>query len=152
MKKNVLILILSVFFLSCSSDDDDTTSTTPIDSYLIGKGDLSGTGAEGVEFQKRVISDNETWMTLIDKMDSVNDVSSNFSEKDVDFSKYMIIVYIGDVNSSGGGSNYEVSIYSDSQSIFVEMTQDISENTTTALSQPFYLAKIDKSEKEVVFK
>jgi len=79
MKKNILIILLSIFVLGCSSDDDNPEMTN-IESTLIAKDNLYGNGMEGITQQNLIISDQTAWNDLIAQMNSVNNVSDNFTE------------------------------------------------------------------------
>ncbi len=58
-----------------------------METTLIAKENLHGNGAEGISEQNLIISDQTTWNDLITQMNSVNNVSDNFTETDIDFSE-----------------------------------------------------------------
>lgn len=90
MKKSILIILVSIFTLSCNSDDKDS-GLANVETTLIAKDNLYRNGAEGINEQNMVITDQNAWNDLISQMDSANTVSDHFSETDIDFSQYQII-------------------------------------------------------------
>ena len=100
MKKNVLIILLSIFILSCNSNNDNPQITN-IEFTTISKSTLMGDGKEGIIQQNMVITNQNLWNDLITKMNSVNNVSSHFSETDIDFSKYKIMAIFYNIMHQG---------------------------------------------------
>ena len=150
MKKNVLIVLLSIFIFSCNNDDDNSKITT-IESTLIAKGNLYGNGAEGIVEQKMVILDQSTWNDFIIQMNSVNNVSDDFSETDIDFSKYKIIAVFNEIKGNGGYS-IGLNIVSNSQNIVVSITDLVpGGNATTVITQPYHIVKIPIIDLPIIF-
>lgn len=150
MKNKILIILLSIFVLSCNSDDSNS-GTINIESTLIAKESLFGNGEEGINEQNLVISDTNTWNDLISQMNSVNNVSENFSEIDIDFSEYKVIAIFDDVKPNGGYS-LDVNIVSNSENIIVNTILSQPEgNATTVITQPFIIVKISNSELPIIF-
>jgi len=150
MKKNVLIILLSIFFLSCNTDDNNSEMTN-VESTLIAKDNLFGNGDEGIVEQNMVITDQSTWNDLITQMNSVNNVSDNFSETDIDFSEYKVIAVFDEIKGNGGHS-LELSINSNSENIIVSITDLGPEgNAITVMTQPFHIVKIPTSDLPVIF-
>ncbi len=150
MKKNVLIILLSILTLSCNSDNKDPI-ILPIESTLIAKDNLYGNGAEGIAEQNLVITNQSTWNDLITQMNTVNNVSDNFSETDIDFSEYIVIAVFDEIKKSGGYS-LELNITSNSESIIVIVTDLVPEgNATTVITQPFHIVKIPTFDLPIIF-
>ncbi len=150
MKKNVLIILLLTLFISCTSDNDNTGMTN-LESTLIAKENLHGNGAEGISEQNLIISDQTTWNDLITQMNSVNNVSDNFTETDIDFSEYTIIAVFDEIKRNGGHS-LELNIMSNSENIIVNVTDLAPEgNPTTVITQPFHIVKIQNSDLPIIF-
>ena len=148
--KNLLIILLSILIWSCSSDDDNPKMTN-VKSTLIGKGNLYGDGTEGISEQNLIISDQTAWNDLISQMDSVNNVSDNFPETDIDFSEYTIIAVYDEIKANGGHS-LELNIMANSENIIVNITDLVPEgNATTVISQPFHIVKIQNSDLPIIF-
>lgn len=146
MKKNVLIILLSIFVLSCKSE------MVKVESTLIAKDNLYGNGDEGIIKQNLEITDQNTWNNLVSQMNSVNNVSDNFSEIDIDFSQYKIIAIFDEIRGNGGHS-LELNIMSNSENIIVNITDVVPEGiVTTVTTQPFNIVKISNSDLPIIFK
>ena len=121
------------------------------ESSLIAKGNLYGSGAEGIVAQNLIISNQNDWDNLIEQMNSVNKVSDSFSETTIDFSKNSIIAVFDDVKGSGGYS-LELDISSTSENTLVSVSHIAPKgNATTVMTQPFHIVKITKSDLPVIF-
>ena len=151
MMNKLLGIALLLFALNCKSTqpqekiNDETV-------VLIGNGNLYGSGSEGIGKANLVISSKEDWNNLMEKMDAVNDVSSSFSETDIDFSKFRIIAVFDGIKSTGGHS-IALSIIENSDRILVEVLRKSPDGlATSVMTQPYCIAKIPKSDLPVVFK
>lgn len=150
MKKNVIIILLSILVLSCNSDDDNSR-TVNVESTLIAKDALYGNGREGISEQNLVITDQSNWNDLIDQMNTVNIESNNFSETDIDFSEYMVIAVFDEIRESGGYS-MELNITSTPENIIVNVIDITPEgNDTTVIIQPYHIVKISTSDLPIIF-
>ena len=150
MKKKVLIILLSIFILSCNPEDDNS-EMVHIQSTLIAKDNLFGNGDEGIIEHNLIISDQTTWNNLIIQMNSINNVTDNFSETDIDFSEYKIIAVFDEIKGNGGHS-LELDIMSNSENIIVNVTNLAPEgNATTVITQPFHIVKILNSDLPIIF-
>jgi len=148
--KIFLIAILSILALSCNEADDNSNSVT-IESTLIAKDNLYGGGNEGIIEQNLVISDQATWDALMTQMNSVNNVTNTFTETVIDFSEYKIIA-VFDAIKANAGHSIELYITSNSESIFVNVT-DLTPggNAATVITQPFHIVKIQATNLPIVF-
>ena len=150
MKKNVLIILLSIFVFSCNSDDDNSEMVN-IESTLIAKDNLFGNGDEGIIEQNLEITDQKTFDNLISQMNTVNNVSDSFSDIDIDFSQYKVIAIFDEIRENGGHS-LELNIKSNSENIIVNITDVVPEgNATTVITQPFHIVKISNSDLPIIF-
>lgn len=148
--KNALILLLSFLVLSCSSNDNEVPPTE-IETILIAKDNLYGNGAEGIGEQNIIISNQSAWSSLMNQMNSVNNVSDSFSETNIDFSEYKIIAVFDEIKNSGGYS-LELDVTLNSEAIIVSITDIVPEgNVTTIITQPFHIIKITKSNLPILF-
>ncbi len=165
MKKSILFIAVLVTF-SCKSKIDsaekgntnienttmDTSKTELNDTNLIAKGNLYGSGEEGIEAQNLVITNQKDWDELIAQMDSVNKVSTGFSETTIDFSKHSIIAVFDEVKTSGGHS-LELNITTNSENTLVDVNHISPKgNATSVMTQPYYIIKIYKNDLPTVFK
>lgn len=144
-----IILILSVFLAtSCNSDDNATTQTTPINFTEIGKGALFGNGLEGIVQSNMIINNTTDWQNLMNQMNSVNNVTDEFSETNIDFNTYIVIVIFLDVK--GNGWVVEISnIEENTSNVMVSKTE--TEGDNLVITQPFHIVKIPITSKEIVF-
>lgn len=148
--KNIFIILLSILIYSCHSDNYNPKITT-VESTLIAKGNLFGNGTEGITKQNLIISDQTAWNHLVTQMDSVNNVSEDFAETDIDFNKYKIIAVFDDIKGNGGHS-LELNILENSENIIVNITHLVPEgNPLTVITQPFYIVKIRNSNSPIIF-
>ena len=150
MKKNVCIILLSILILSCTSEDYNI-EMVDIESTLIAKDNLFGNGGEGIIEQNLEITNQSMWNNLISQMNSVNNVSDNFSEIDIDFSQYKIIAIFDKIKSKVGHS-LELNIMSNSENIIVNIN-DISPkgNAAAVITQPYHIVKISNSNLPIIF-
>ena len=150
MKKQVLIVLLAILTFSCNSDEDNSSVAT-IESTLIAKSNLFGNGQEGIAQQNMVIRDQSTWESLIAQMNSVSNVTDNFTETDIDFSQYTIIAVFDEIKPNGGHV-LDLNVVSNSGSIVVQITDLVLVGDDTGLiTQPFHIVKIPVSGLPIVF-
>ncbi|MFC0603735.1 protease complex subunit PrcB family protein [Winogradskyella pulchriflava] len=148
--KTFSIFIL-LFALNCKSTQNQEKMQNEA-IVLIGKGNLYGSGDEGFEKQNMVINNTEDWNNVMAKMNSVNNVTNGFSETKIDFSKFTVIAVFDEVKTSGGHS-LELDIKPDSEKILVEIIRKSPDGmATSVMTQPYYIAKIMKSELPIEFK
>jgi hypothetical protein len=151
MKTNIISIVLFLLVLSCKTNVE-SSKMEKVDSFLIAKGNLYGSGAEGLTAQNLVIDNQGDWNSLVNKMDSVNKVSDTFEETKIDFSKFNVIAVFDEVKGSGGYS-LELTINSNSKNRIVNVSRLAPEGSaTTVMTQPFYIVKIAKSKLPIVFK
>jgi hypothetical protein len=146
----VLIFLTTGFFSGC----DGTTTTVPDDTIIpviIGQGSLSGNGAEGFTKQFTAITTETDWENLKTQLNSVNSVTDNFTETDIDFSLYQVIFVIDEIKSNGGWSVDITDITENSNNIVVTVSNLQTGNITSVMTQPFQIVKIPVSNKPVIF-
>ncbi len=149
MNKLFAVLVF-LFALNCKSTENQAKMMKE-DVVLIGKGNLYGSGAEGVEKQNLVISNPQQWKTLLEKLNSVNNVSNSFAETKIDFSKYDVIAVFDTVKTTGGHT-LDIDVKTNSKNTVVEVLRKSPEGmATTAMTQPYYIAKIPKRKLPIVF-
>lgn len=144
----ILILLLA---LNCKSTENQAKMTQE-NIVLIGKGNLHGSGAEGIEKQNLVITSLEDWKGILNKMNSVNKVSNSFSETDIDFSKYTVLAVFDEVKNSGGHS-LNLLMEETKEKILVEVLRKGPDGiATSVMTQPYYIVKLPKRNLPIVFK
>lgn len=151
MKTNLSILIFTFFvgFLtSCNKNDADLNFVA---FKMIGQGDLFGNGNENIIKQNMVISDTKSWNELIDKMNSVNNVSESFTETNIDFQNFSIIAVFDEIKANGGYSIDVIKIMENENNIVVTLDYILKGGNTTIMTQPYHIVKIQKDNKAVIF-
>lgn len=150
IKTLILLSLLFVFGCNCNKTTTDMASKN-IESVLIAKGNLYGSGSEGIEKQNLVITNENDWASLLNQLDGANKVSQNFSETKIDFSKYTIVAIFADVKGSGG-HKIEVGISETPEEKIIKVIQTSpTGNATSVMTQPYYIAKLPKSDLPIIF-
>ena len=111
-------LILCIFLfgvLGCSStiQPSKTLKKEEIVFSTISKGTLFGNGIEVILEEKFTIKNEKQWQVFLNKINSVNNVSSSFSEININFSNHNIICVFDTIRNTGG---YAIEI----ERVFVE--------------------------------
>jgi hypothetical protein len=145
-------LILCIFLfgvLGCSStiQPSKTLKKEEIVFSTISKGTLFGNGIEGILEEKFTIKNEKQWQVFLNKINSVNNVSSSFSEININFSNHNIICVFDTIRNTGG---YAIEI----ERVFVEKKNlnivynkkepGPMEMVTTIITQPYHIVKIEK--------
>jgi hypothetical protein len=150
--KKVYFLFMFLVLASCSSENDANTPPQTISPTLIASGTLYGNGSENIVQQNIVVSNQAAWTALINQMDSVNNTSSSFTELNIDFDNYQLLVAFDQIRGTGGYSieisNITENVNTIEASINVNSPGPIA---TMVITQPFHIVKIPKSTKPVVF-
>ena len=150
MKKNALIILLAIFALSCNSEEYNL-EIVDIESVLITKDNLFGNGGEGIIEQNLEITSQSMWNNLISQMNSVNNVSDNFSEIDIDFSQYKVIAIFDKIKNNGGHS-LELNLTGNSENIIVNINYISPKgNVMSVITQPYHIVKISNSNLPIIF-
>lgn len=146
----LLGIVILLFALNCKSTENQAKMTQE-NIVLIGKGNLYGSGAEGIEKQNLVITTTEEWKGLLNKINTVNKVSDSFSETDIDFSEYTIIAIFEEVKNSGGHS-LDLVIQETKDKMSVDVLRKSPDGiATSVMTQPYYIVKIPKTSLPIVF-
>ena len=151
MKTKIIVLFITTILgvlLGCSKAEDEQNQLNYI---LIGKGNLYGNGRENISKQNLVISDTNSWNELITKMNSVNHVSDDFTEINVDFSHYNVIACFDEIKGTGGHSIDITRIIENENNIIVYMENLLKGNMATVMTQPYTIVKTEKKPKPIIF-
>ena len=131
------------------STTHDSTFINRFSTELISEGTLSGTGEEGLTDEKQYITNQADWDKLLKQMDAVNKISSYFlNDGKVDFSTHNVIA-VFDSPKSTGGYSIRAEADTDGKIIYantIKTSPDPDGFVTTALTQPYYIFKITKSD------
>lgn len=144
-----LFLIIILFQLSCSSNEDGPNRN--INFSIIGQGQLYGNGIENIEKSNLIIENATSWNDLIDRMNTTNNVSGNFTETDINFSQFQIIAVFDKIYNTGGHSIDIIQIAENERHLMVKIGNLLTGNDSQVLTQPFQIVKIPKTEKEIIF-
>lgn len=153
MKIQTLIILSLVFVVSCKCNKTATEmgKMANIESTLIAKGNLYGSGDEGITKQNLVIDNQSDWEALMAQMNKANNVSDSFTETKIDFTKSTIIAVFNDVKGSGG-HKIELDMSSNSKNKVVKVNYiSPTGNATSVMTQPYYIVKIPKTDLPIVF-
>lgn len=153
MKNHLLLLLCSIFFMtiSCrSNNDENMDSKNPINFQLIGKGNL--TGSSYAPPQNTAITNSTQWNNFLNQIDSPNNhPSAGFTETNIDFNQFMVIIVIDAVYPNGGHSVDIMTVDENTQNIEVDVEKLLQGNVTTVITQPYHIVKIPKILKPVIF-
>lgn len=145
------ILIIAVIFgiaISCNDNDDDLN---PINFTEIGQNNLYGSGEENILQQNLTISDTETWNDLLDKMNTANNESDEFTETDIDFEEFVVIAVFDKIYGNGGHSIDIIKITENENKVIVKIENIMGGDATSIMTQPFHIVKIPKTDKLIIF-
>ena len=151
MKTKILILVNFFLILNCTNDS--ISQVTNIGFTEIARGFLKGDGAEGITKQNIVIYNDTEWNDLKTKMNLVNNETDSFSETNIDFSEFLIVAAFEEVRYEGEHFLSITEIVQTSENIFVKTKLETpsSTNAIQVVTQPYYIAKIQKNDLPIVF-
>ena len=145
MKTLILSLVL-LLSLGCNKSNDDFESQT-IKPFIVGKGHLNNNTI--YTKQNIVITNNNDWQTLLTNFNSINNnITATFTESNIDFNNYQIIVVIDIKNIS---TSVDVTNIVENANEIVVTIQNLQLGLTQDIAQPFQIVKIQKSAKPVIF-
>lgn len=152
MKKHLFLLLCSIFFMtiSCSDNhnDEQLESKNQINFQLIGKGNLM---AKYAAQQNTVITNSAQWNNFLNQINGPNNPSAGFTETNIDFNQFMVIVVIDAVYPNGGHSVDIMTVDENPQNITVDVEKLLQGDVTTIVTQPYHIVKIPKIFKPVIF-
>ncbi|WGH76212.1 hypothetical protein P8625_03335 [Tenacibaculum tangerinum] len=148
MKIKILIFLFGIGILSsCNNDDNSDFESTSINFTEIGKGALYGNGQEGIPESNMIIKNTNEWHNLISQMNSVNNVSDNFTEINVDFDEFLIVAIFLEVKGQGWGIQTE-NVIENENNITISTLE--TEYETSVMTQPFCIVKMSNTEKTII--
>lgn len=150
--KNLLVILSTILLGLASCDTTDEQDLSAIQPEIISKGNLYGNGGEGITQQNLSITDQETWMAIMNQMDAVNNVSDDFTQTEINFSDYQLVAIFDDIKSNGG-SSLEINLLENDDNIEIGVVHINAEgNVPTVITQPYLIARIPSSDKTIIFK
>ncbi len=149
--KNMKTLILSLILLlsiGCNKNDDENSfETQNITPVLVGKGHLNYNTIYAQ--QNIVISNNNDWQTLLSNFNSIdNNITATFTETNMDFNNYQIIVAIDVKNRS---TSVDITNIIEKTSNITVTIKNVQLGITQDVACPFHIVKIPKTTKPFVF-
>jgi len=144
-KLSLLVFFGLVIFTNCNNDDN--LESTEINFTEIGKGALFGNGQEGISQSNVTISNTNDWKNLISQMNSVNNVSKNFTETDINFNEFTVFAIFLEVKGNGWEIGTENVI--ENQNNITIITKE-TQFATSVITQPFSIVKIHKTDKRII--
>lgn len=148
--KQIITLFSFLFLLTGCSNDNNSNQSDVSFSTVVQK-DLSPSDQKPIAETKVVITDTQTWNTFITKISVVNEESSYFIDKNIDFTKFQIIAVIDQKYLNGGHTIDITKIAENKNNIYVKVEKLHTGNIATVLTQPYHIVKIAKSSKKVIF-
>lgn len=153
MKKYLLLLLCSILLIltSCrDNNDENIESKNQINFQLIGKGNLMGSSYAPP--QNTAITNSTQWNNFLNQIDSSNNhPSSTFTETNIDFNQFMVILVVDSVYPNGGHSVDIMTIDENTQNIEVDVEKLLQGDVTTVITQPYHIVKTPKILKPVIF-
>lgn len=149
-KTRLFYFIFTVGFLTaCDSEDVSNLEfqSTEVNFSEIGKGTLLGNGQEGITQSNIVISNTDDWLDLVSQMDSVINVSDNFTEIEINFNEFTVFVVFLDLKGNGSEVNINSAVENET---YISVSVEETEFPTLALTQAFHIIKIPITDKEIV--
>ncbi|WP_417884757.1 hypothetical protein [Zunongwangia sp.] len=146
--KKLVCFCFAILMFSCNS----AKKLQNINSSLIAEGNLYGNGAEGLSEKNRVLKNQKEWKDLVAKMNTVNAAIEEDQVNSVDFDKQIVIALIDKQRNKGGYSIKISTIENKKESVVIKMKKFQTEGMATmGMMQPYYLATIPKTNKEIIF-
>jgi hypothetical protein len=149
MKTRILLFLLGIGLLnSCNNNDNNSDfQSTEINFMEIGKGALFGNGQEGISQSNLTISNTTEWQNLISQMNSVNNVSDNFMETNINFNEFTVFAIFLEVKNNGWEIGTE-NVTENQNNISVSTLE--TEFASSVITQPFSIIKIPKTDKTII--
>jgi len=150
MKTKITILIITIIIglTSCNKNDDELNL---VEFTQIGQNNLYGNGEENIIKQNLVILESNSWNELIDKLNTVNYVSEEFTETNIDFDNFIVIAVFDKIYGNGGHSIDIIKITENENKVIVTNENILRGDATYVMTQPFHIVKIPKTDKLIIF-
>ena len=138
-------------FIGCTNQNDESLSLI-ISPILIGEGNLYGNGKENIAQQNLIISSNNAWTDLTDKINSANNETDNFTETEIDFSHFILLAAFDEIKMSGGYAIEITSIVETRYDLTVTIRRHAPKGGVyTVITQPYHIVKIPTTDKRIIF-
>jgi len=136
---------------SCRQPDDDSSITSSVEYSLISQDNLYGNGIEGIDPQHLIIDNDFNWLQLLSEMNSNSNVSDQFTEVEIDFSKYTVLAAFDEIRPNGGFT-VDLKLSLREGKVMAKVVKNSPEgNATTVITQPYIIVKIEKPDLPIEF-
>src|SRR5690606_41552313 len=108
-------------------------------------------GVENIETSNLILENTSSLNDIIDKINTVNNVSDNFTETDIDFSQYLVIAVFDEIYSNGGHTIDIIKIVENEVNIIITVDKLLNGDASSVITQPYHIIKIPKTEKPIIF-
>jgi hypothetical protein len=151
--KKIVVFIAAVFLFSSCDNNDEPFTPVNIEFEVIGSGKLTGAGSEEILPGNYVLNNQNDWILLLNKMNSLNPETTNsFSTTTINFQTHIIIAVLDEIRPN---LNWDININNiteNSENIIVNVivTNDGS-SIQNVIRQPFKIVRIPITNKPIVF-
>ena len=137
-----------MLIFSCNSAQNSEN----MNPTLIAEGNLYGNGNDGLVENNMVLKNQTEWKEVAAQLNKLNANIKEDQIKAVDFKKQMVIVLIDQRSKKGGYAIKILSIENKEESLVIRIQKSQTEGMATmVLTQPYYVATIPKTDKEIQF-
>ena len=144
--KTIIFSLVLLLTLGCTTNNNDSEPQT-ITPVLIGNGYLNSNNTFYTK-QNIVINSNSEWRTLLTNFNIIqSNITSTFTETNVDFDKYKIIVVIDVGNSATTIDLTNITENNNNIAVAINLKLGIAQDVVF----PFQIVKIPQSTKPIVF-
>ena len=148
LKLRSFLPLLVLFLWSCSEDED--IRPKPLQQFKIAQSFLASN--ELIPQQNLLITTSEDWEDLKHQMQQVRgNVLEDFTETSIDFEEFQVIAIFDKVRPHTGYYIEASRIEETGESLKISIETGNTEAGYTMLTQPFYILKIQKIDKEITF-
>lgn len=155
MKEKLIIAVVILLHFGCqkkeSANNLQASNPYEIEFSLISNGNLLGNGLEGIEAGSIWITGLTEWHDLLEKMNRHNRVSDGFIEDSIDFSAYDVLASFDQIRPHTGFVVYIDKLIEEQNNRVAHIVLKENNRGFEVVSQPYYLIKIPKSSKTVMF-
>lgn len=146
--KTLILSLIVLLTLSCNNNEDENVfEPKTITPSILGKGYLNYNTIYNK--QNIVITNDNDWQTLLTNFNSIdNNITATFTETNVDFNDYQIIIAIDVKNRT---SSIDVTKIVENTNEIVVTIQNLQLGVSQDVANPFHIVKIKKSTKPIVF-
>jgi hypothetical protein len=151
MKTIVLFFLLFGMFFSCKNETDQFIPKN-INPTFIAEGILLSNFSKSSGTKNFVINSELEWDSFITSMDNPNGLSESFNEVTIDFDLFTVLAVFDQPRSTGGYTVTIKKIIENVDNIVVNVEYSGEADASQMPTHPYYIVKIPKVKKQVIFK